>query len=183
MKVCALYGSSRKRGNSELLAEKLLEHLDYAKRYLSDFQIDPIVDQRHVPGGFADVQDDYSGLIRELLDYDILVFVTPVYWYGMSGRMKNFVDRWSQSLRDKSLSFKEKMQKTQSYVVIVGGDDPQRKSKPLVEQFEFIFDFMGMQLEGIVVGDGNEPGDVLNDQAAMQTAAKFNAKLRRMAGM
>ena len=181
MKVLALYGSSRKHGNSELLADKVLENIEHTKRYLTDYHITPIDDKRHEPGGFSDsLDDDYKRLISEFLEHDVVIYVTPVYWYGMSGLMKNFVDRWTESLRDRELQFKEKMQGIEPYVVIAGGDLPYEKAKPLVQQFELIFDFMSVKLEDWIIGDGNKPGDVLNDETAMRAASEMNAKLQNL---
>ncbi|WP_035488134.1 flavodoxin family protein [Alicyclobacillus contaminans] len=179
MKPIVLYGSSRRQGNSELLADRVLDGIPHTKRYLMDLKIQPIVDQRHSPAGFADVDDDYDALIQEVLAHDALVLVTPLYWYGMSGLMKNFVDRWSQSLRQPGLGFRERMQAIPGYVVIAGGDHPHEKAKPLVQQFQLIFDFMGMSLDGWVIGEGNRPGDVLADEAALRSAAALNQRLRQ----
>ena len=33
-----------------------------------------------------------------LSDYDTFILATPVYWYSMSGRMKVFLDRWTDLL-------------------------------------------------------------------------------------
>ncbi len=38
--------------------------------------------------------------LKDIADnYDLIVFATPVYWYSMSGLMKNFFDRISDCLK------------------------------------------------------------------------------------
>lgn len=65
---------------------------------------------RHAEEGFQERNDDYNSIIDRILPHDILIFSTPIYWYSMSGTMKNFIDRWSQTLRDpKYPDFKSKM--------------------------------------------------------------------------
>src|SRR5690348_12708237 len=142
MKVLAIYGGSRKNGNSEQLTKELLRGISYSSIHLSDYRIQPIVDQRHDSNGFDAVNDDYSHVLRQVLAHEFLVFTTPLYWYGMSGLMKNFIDRWSQSFRDPSLNFRGEIGKKQAFVIIVGDDQPQRKAVPLVQQFQYIFDFV-----------------------------------------
>lgn len=39
--------------------------------------------------------DDFLPLIQKILDHDILVLASPVYWYAVSGPMKMFLDRFS----------------------------------------------------------------------------------------
>ena len=87
-----------------------------------------------------------------MLEHDTIIFATPLYWYGMSGHMKNFVDRWSQSLRDTSLHFKEKMKGKKMYVVIVGGDNPKLKALPLIASFNISLILLVHHLKGILSG-------------------------------
>jgi multimeric flavodoxin WrbA len=181
MSILALYGSARRHGNTELLADRLVEGLDVEKIYLIEKTILPIDDRRHDPAGFSPVNDDYDSIVERVLAHDTLVFATPVYWYGMSGVMKNFIDRWSQSLRDPRYNFREAMSKKSAYVVLVGGDEPRIKALPLVEQFRYIFDFMGIRFAGYVLGEGNKPGDIVSDVAAMHEASLINTRLRQTA--
>lgn len=96
MNIMALLGSSRRNGNTEYLVEKALKGVKYKSIYLLDVHMEPIVDQRHESNGFDDVDDEYEKLFKEFLNQDIIVFATPLYWFGMSGQMKTFFDRWSQ---------------------------------------------------------------------------------------
>jgi multimeric flavodoxin WrbA len=161
-----------------LLADVLLEGIPHTSLCLRDYHIKPIVDQRHEQGGFTAVDDDYEHIIQQVLAHDILIFATPLYWYGMSGLMKNFVDRWSQSLRDQKLDFKAKMAKKQAFVLIVGGDRVYIKALPLVQQFQYIFEFMGMHMLGYLIGQGVKPGEIKNDQLALQSATSWREKLK-----
>jgi multimeric flavodoxin WrbA len=178
MKILVLNGSTRRHGNTELLAEKVTEGLSCTKIFLSEKKIDPIRDMRHTAEGFPDVEDDYEEVLQALLAHDTVVFATPLYWYGMSGNMKTCIDRWSQSLRDKRFSFKEIMSQKQAYVVIVGGDQPKVEALPLVQQFSLIFKYIGMTFAGYVIGKGNKPGEVLQDEAALDQAAAINRMLK-----
>jgi len=38
-------------------------------------------------------QDELLQVVNQLLAHDRIIFAAPVYWYAMSGRMKNFFDR------------------------------------------------------------------------------------------
>lgn len=120
MRIAVLHGSTREEGNTEALTEIVLDGLERTDIYLRGKTIRPIHDQRHEEGGFDPVDDDYDGIVQDVLEHDILVFTTPVYWYGPSGILKNFIDRWSQSLRDTRYNFKEAMAKKKAYVIVVG---------------------------------------------------------------
>lgn len=173
-----LNGSSREKGNTERLTNYILKGIEHRTIYLREKTIFPIEDKRHDPEGFQPVSDDYDEVIQDVLQHDIILFSTPLYWYGMSGTMKNFVDRWSQSLRDERFHFKEEISKKIMYVVIAGGDNPKMKALPLIQQFQFIFDFVSASFAGYLIGKGNKPGDVLQDQQALSQAEQLRAELK-----
>ncbi|WP_409304889.1 flavodoxin family protein [Peribacillus sp. SCS-155] len=178
MKVLAFLGSTRKNGNSEYLAKKIVEGTDHTIVYLSDKHIQPIVDMRHTEEGFSPVNDDYEELVKLMEEHDVLLFATPLYWYGMSGPMKNYFDRWSQYLRDQRFNFKEELAKKKAYVVITGGSSAKITGLPLVQQFQFIFEFVNMEFADYIIGAGVKPGEIVNDKAALDKAESWNKQFR-----
>ncbi|PJW20018.1 flavodoxin family protein [Geobacillus thermodenitrificans] len=178
MSIAVIYGGTRPNGNSEILTERVIQGIATEKIYLRDFNIQPIIDMRHSKVGFQERNDDYNSIIDRILPHDILIFSTPIYWYSMSGTMKNFIDRWSQTLRDpKYPDFKSKMASKKAFVIAVGGDDPYIKGLPLIQQFQYIFDFMGIEFAGYILGNGNKPGEVLQDKVALFAATQMRNKL------
>lgn len=179
MTIAVIYGGTRPNGNSELLADHAVQGLPAEKIYLKDYLIKPIEDMRHSPEGFGDRNDDYNSIIDRILPHDILIFSTPIYWYSMSGTMKNFVDRWSQTLRDPNYpDFKSKLGAKKAYVIAVGGDNPSIKGLPMIQQFKYIFDFMGIDFGGYILGEGSKPEDVLQDKKALFAAAQLQNILK-----
>ena len=51
MKITMLVGSSRKGGNSELLADFVVQDIEHEKVYIKDLHIRPIEDLRHTKNG------------------------------------------------------------------------------------------------------------------------------------
>jgi multimeric flavodoxin WrbA len=178
MKILALLGSTRENGNSEYLANKILEGTDHTIIKLAEKHIEPIIDMRHTEEGFSLVDDDYEELVHHMLEHDILLFATPLYWYGMSGPMKNFFDRWSQYLRDERFNLKEELTKKKAYVIITGGSSANIKGLPLVQQFNYIFEFVNMEFTDYMIGAGVRPGDILNDLPSLKKAERWNKQFR-----
>lgn len=179
MTIAVLYGGTRPNGNTETLADHVIQGMDAERIYLKDHTILPIIDMRHSPEGFQDRNDDYNSIIDRILPHDILLFATPIYWYTMSGSLKNFIDRWSQSLRDANYpDFKATMAAKKAYVIAVGGDQPYLKGLPMIQQFKHIFDFMGMEYGGYLIGKGSKPGDILQDKQALFAAEQLHQQLK-----
>jgi len=117
--ISIIYGSSR-LGNTESLGQLLLKNKKHKSFKLRDFNIKHITDMRHDDNGFLHSKDDYYTIVDEILKSDSIVFSTPLYWYGISDLLKTFISRFSESMRDEGLSFKEKMKGKKVYLLIVG---------------------------------------------------------------
>lgn len=179
MTIAVIYGGTRQDGNTEILTERAVKGLSAEKIYLKDYEIQPIEDLRHSPGGFQEINDDYNAIIDRILSHDILIFATPIYWYSMSGTLKNFIDRWTQTLKDPQYpDFKTTMSSKKARVIAVGGDDPSLKGLPMIQQFQYIFNFIGTSFEGYIFGKGDKPGDIYQDESALFSASQMQRRLK-----
>lgn len=179
MSLAVICGGTRADGNTEILTNRVVEGLGADQVCLKNYNIQPIEDRRHAKEGFQEINDDHQAAIDRMLAHDILVFSTPIYWYGMSGIMKNFIDRWSQIMREPKYSdFRNQMSGKQAYVITVGGDQPFLKGLPLIQQFQYIFDFVTLPFAGYIIGKGNKPGDIDQDEEALFAADKLQQYLK-----
>ncbi len=93
MKTIIIQGSSRSKGNSSKIVELIKKGIQADVLDLKTKTIHPFTyDHAHM-------DDDFLPTMNLLLNYDLMVFVTPVYWYSMSGIMKNFFDRITDCLQ------------------------------------------------------------------------------------
>lgn len=90
-----IHGSSRSDGNTMASAEYFSSLSDYPILDLGTLVI------HHFDYNFSHDDDDFLRTMEEVLQYDLLIFATPVYWYSMSGRMKVFLDRFTDLLNHK----------------------------------------------------------------------------------
>lgn len=102
MKALALIGSPRKDGNSAILADYVLKGLKengcvIEKIYLDDYHIRPIGEVIDNSRKRIDSRkdDDLPKILNEFLKADIIIWSTPIYWFGVSAQMKCFIDRLS----------------------------------------------------------------------------------------
>jgi hypothetical protein len=65
-----------------------------------------------------------------------------------------------------------------AYVIAVGGDKPFIKGLPMIQQFQHIFDFVGTNFDGYIIGEGNKPGDIRQDLKALSAAEQLRKKIR-----
>ncbi|CAA0249723.1 flavodoxin family protein [Tenacibaculum maritimum] len=93
MKKLVIVGSSRNDGDTSNLTKRLIEKSKWDLINLNDYEFS-YFDYEH-----KNRNDDYLNLMREIVKkYETLIFITPVYWYSMSGIMKVFFDRFTDLL-------------------------------------------------------------------------------------
>jgi multimeric flavodoxin WrbA len=88
----ALFASSRRHGNTGQLMDRIAEELDIEVVDLANKRMSPY-DYEH-----RNRDDDFEPLMRRVLEFDQIIFATPVYWYAVSPPMKVFLDRISDFL-------------------------------------------------------------------------------------
>lgn len=93
MKKVIIVGSSRNDGDTANLTKQLIEKTDWDVLNLNDYEFS-YFDYKH-----ENRNDDYLNLMKKIVEkHETLIFVTPVYWYSMSGIMKVFFDRFTDLL-------------------------------------------------------------------------------------
>lgn len=85
LKICIVFGSSSKTGSTYTLARTIFPNFDLM--LLKDKKIAYFDYQNNYEN------DEFADCIKQLLDYDIIVLASPVYWYSITAQMKTFLDR------------------------------------------------------------------------------------------
>ena len=94
MKGVIIQGSSRSKGDTRIAVDYILSNTSFDFVDLLDKDISAY-DYTHANKG-----DDFIPLMEQLTsNYDLFLFATPVYWYSMSGILKNFFDRITDCLK------------------------------------------------------------------------------------
>ncbi len=98
-KILVLAGSPRKGGNSDILCDEFIRGAEESgntarKLYVQELKIGPC---RACYGcrktGSCVRKDDMAGLLERMIEADVIVLATPVYFYSMDGQMKVMIDR------------------------------------------------------------------------------------------
>jgi multimeric flavodoxin WrbA len=105
--------------------------------------------------------------MRSTMSATDLVFVVPLYWYGVPASAKHYLDYWSAWLRVPGANFRARMAGKTLWGVCVLSDEDPKRATPLLDMLENIADYLLMKFGGVLLGSGNRPGDVLNDTTAL----------------
>ncbi|MBN1438219.1 MAG: flavodoxin family protein [Anaerolineales bacterium] len=99
-KILGVVGSPRKRGNTHLLVERILEGARAAGAETEEVLLGELNIRECIGchacwnGKPCSRMDDMNELYSKIATADAFVFGTPVYWYGPTALMKCFIDRF-----------------------------------------------------------------------------------------
>ncbi|MEO1515735.1 MAG: NAD(P)H-dependent oxidoreductase [Bacteroidota bacterium] len=93
-RIVIVFGSSRSGGDTRLMVDHLIGGQDWDLIDLSQKRIEPY------DYDYQNQDDDFLSTVTNIIEnYDLIIFATPVYWYSMSGILKNFFDRITDLLK------------------------------------------------------------------------------------
>ncbi len=135
-----IQGSSRSEGDTSKIVDLLRKQTGFDIVDLNRKKI------KHFDYNFNNRDDDFTDLFKNIVtNYKIIVFVTPIYWYSMSGLMKVFFDRISDFLKlDKDYGRKLRGMKMAS----VSSSNDNRFYEGFEMPFKNSADYLGMEYKG-----------------------------------
>ncbi|WP_243420468.1 flavodoxin family protein [Micromonospora globispora] len=178
MRFLFLLGSSRRGGNTELLARRAADALPASveQRWLrlDEHPLAPFADIRHAGDGrYPEPTGNEALLLAETLAATDLVIASPLYWYNVSAATKLYLDHWAGWLRIPGTDFRDRMRGRTLWAVSAISDEESAKADPLVASLRLSAEYLGMRWGGSLLGYANRPGDVLRDATALRAAATF----------
>ena len=93
--------------------------------------------------------DDFEALIHHVLDFEQIIFASPVYWYAVSPTMKIFVDRLSHLLDlPDLLASGRRLREKNAYVLCTAIED--EATPAFVTAWQETFAYLGMRYGGLL---------------------------------
>lgn len=129
-KIIGIAGSPRKGGNSEILLDTVLNSAAEAgseikKISVRDLEFKPCIGCGNCEKtGLCVFKDDMPQLIAEVMEADVVILASPMYFMNVPGKMKSFIDRF-QTVWSKKYILKQPLRnddrKRTGIVIGVGG--------------------------------------------------------------
>ncbi|WP_027108910.1 flavodoxin family protein [Lacticigenium naphthae] len=141
MKNTVVNASKNKQGTTTRLAAQILKDLDHQTIHLIDHHVDQL--------GQRSEQDEFFKIMKKVDHPDILVIGTPVYWSGMTGYLKTFIDRLTDTM-DEHLDSTEAPFNGTKLVLIVQGTAPQDAIPGIETVIKHICQRFFMDYQGLV---------------------------------
>lgn len=192
MLLLAIYGSPRKNGNTDLMTDSFIEgavskgQIDLERIYIRDLGISGCQAcgycDRH---GVCRQQDDMQKVYPLLEKAERIVIASPIYFYGISGQAKLFVDR-SQALFMRKLKNKSEGLPVASpvarkgFFLCAGATRGKRLFDCPVLTARYFFDAIDVEYEGeLCFKELDEKGAVRAHPSALEDCRRQGAAFAR----
>lgn len=170
-KVLAIVSSPRKNGNTELLVDEFVKGAQEAgheaeKICLREKKIAPCLACEAClrNGGTCVQKDDMTEILPKLIDADVIVLSTPVYYYSICAQLKAMIDRTLPIGADGG-----KMRGKEFYFITTAADAPHAMERTMADLQGFADCVPGSVVKGKVYGQAFGVGEI-RGKAAMQEA-------------
>lgn len=167
-KVLILSASPRKQGNSDMLCDEFARGARAAGHEVEKVRIA----EKNIgycrgcyackDTGICAIKDDMAELLQKMIDADVIVFASPVYFYSVDAQLKAVIDRTvARWLEVKNKEF---------YYIVTAADKEKESAETTLACLRGYADCVeGAKEMGVVYGMGAyEKGEILNTPAVKQ---------------
>ena len=178
MKILAVVGSPRLKGNTNYLVDEALKEaaglgIETEKINLSQYKVNPCLGHKNCASLVSCLQkDDANWILEKFCEADGVILATPVYWYNLPAQMKAFIDR-NYFLYKHNQKYRAKTVGIIIVAEMVGIEDTLHTLNQFVD---WSFDIDGDR-KYIVSGYAHNPGDASRNLSLVEEARKLGRQM------
>lgn len=155
MKIAMVTGSPHKSGTTAVLAEEFSKGAEGNGHKIVRFdaafeELHPCraCDQCIKSGGECIYQDAMTRIRPAIMEADVVVLVTPMYYFGMSAQLKMVIDRF-YAFNDALLQERKK-----AVLLAACGDEEDWVTGAIIQHYKTICRYLNWESTGIVMAEG-----------------------------
>ena len=178
MKILAIVGSPRPKGNTNYLVDQALQQaaargIETEKIILTEYRVNPCDGHANCASFSACKHDDDVPMILDkFINADGIILGSPVYYYNMTAQMKAFVDRnyflYTHGIPNKLIC---------AGLIVIGGGAGLEPAFRALRRFVKLSKDIPDDRIVTLMGYANKPGEVKNDQSLIKEARKLGGQL------
>ena len=157
MKITVLTGSPRKLGTTNYMADEFIRGAEESGHVVYKFDTAKADIKNCISCNACQMgskpcihKDDFVELKEYLVNSDVIVFATPMYYFGMSSTLKKVIDRF--------YSIDPQLRNKQNKAVLISVQHAQQEfvKEPLNQHYQAILSWLDMENIGIINAIGIE---------------------------
>lgn len=188
VKILAVYGSPRRKGNTSLLLQEAVKGAREAgaevqEVVLRDLKISPCLEIYGCKkAGRCAIQDDFQGLYDQLLACQGLMLASPIFFYSVSAHTKSMIDRcqslWVKKYWIENSKMVIREPRRRGLFISVGATKGPRLFDGTLLTLRYFFDVLDMELWRSLLYRGLDfEGDILSHPEYLEEAGLAGAEL------
>jgi len=185
MKMLGLMGSPRAGGNTDILLDACIKGAESLGVVSEKVMVDrlTIAPCREYYGCLRDgncvIQDDMQALYPKLLEAEIVVVASPIFFYGLPGQLKNVIDRCQALWARRSVLHQQPSSKGRKGAFIaVGATRGKRMFDGSILTIKYVFREIGVPYSGQLLVPGvDTKGEIVSHLTALSDAHDLIMKL------
>ncbi len=153
MNILVLTGSPRMHGNSNTLADAFIQGAEASGHRVARFDaahknVHPCTACNSCGmNGPCVFDDDFSFVRKHIVDADLVAFVTPMYYFGISSQLKTVIDRFYAI--NGSIHVRKK-----AVLLMTYANDSKRDEAPMLTHYDVLLGYLGWEDAGRIVVPG-----------------------------
>ncbi len=169
-KILAVIGSPRRNGNTHILVSKIAEGARSKSAIVNELFLGELTirecDGCHIcwKGNECSKNDDMRTIYPRIIQSDVIIFGTPVYWYGPTALMKAFIDRFVYFNCPEN---RQKIRNMSAVIAIPFEEECLETAMPVVEFFQKCLEYLQVRLIGKIVAPGVSGKGEINQKSEL----------------
>lgn len=185
MKVLGIMGSPRIKGNTDLLLEEALKGAKSQDAEVEKIVVDKlkIAPCKEYLGCFKDgncvIRDDMDAIYPKLLDADVVIIASPMFFYGVSSQAKALIDR-CQALWARKHILKQSLPDggRKGAFIAVGATKGKRLFEGAILTVKYFFEAIGVEYaDELLVRGVDARGEIKEHPIALSDAFELGKRV------
>jgi multimeric flavodoxin WrbA len=175
MKAIGIVGSPRKNGNVDTLVGAVLDGAKEAGCEITKFNLNEMKYSGCQACNYCKandhcrLDDDLTELLQAIIEADVVVFGSPIYFLLFSGQFKLMEDRMFSMI---DAGFKSRLTPGKKAVIVTSQGNPDLATfEKAASEFAEVLKFLGFTVKDVIrMAEGNEPDAALKRKDLMEKA-------------
>lgn len=185
MKILAIMGSPRIKGNTDLLLTEALkgakgEGAEVEKLIADKLKIAPCKEYGNcMKDGNCVIRDDMDAIYPKLLEADRIIVASPMFFYGVPGQLKTLIDR-SQALWARKYVLKQRMPDSgrKGAFIAVGATAGEKLFEGSVLTIKYFFQSINVSFtDQLLIRGVDKKGEIKEHPTALADAFELGRRL------
>ncbi len=185
MRILGIMGRPRIKGNTDLLLDEALKGARSQGAYVEKILVDELEiapcheDYGCLVDGNCVIRDDMDSIYPKLLEADVVIIASPIFFYGLTSQVKALIDR-CQALWARKYILKQNPPDTgrKGAFIAVGATKGKKLFDGSIMTVKYFFQTIGVEYGEQLLAPGvDKQGEIMDHPTALTDAFELGSRI------